>query len=185
MNPIKSRLNRDNFWNLMFWFGMSFGTFLAEFTNMSILFWITAILVPYFIKQLNKFKADKTRLHKKIDSKTLFIVFVASIFLTGLMISTINKIFISDKVLYPTTMLVSFFIILPVLFSICKNFLIVNLFNKEIWETNHISYNNSHILNIKGNNLFKPKSTLSPNYISDPRYSGLSFNIHNSNYHKK
>jgi hypothetical protein len=58
MNFIKSRLNRDNFWNLMFWVAINIGLSCAVLCSISgynvlafIGFWATLIGVPYAVKQ--------------------------------------------------------------------------------------------------------------------------------------
>lgn len=60
MNWIKSRLNKDNFWNLMFWSGVVFSVFLSEqiadFLSIGalIILVLSLTLVPYLLTRLTK-----------------------------------------------------------------------------------------------------------------------------------
>ncbi len=64
MSFIKSRLNRDNFWNLMFWLGITLFMMLGEyFNNIKLvgysLFCFVGLGVPFIIKQIQDVKFDK------------------------------------------------------------------------------------------------------------------------------
>ena len=61
---IKLRLNRDNFWNLMFWLGMSVGTLISEYlSDNRLLFGISVcimlFIVPFIIKTAQDVKFDE------------------------------------------------------------------------------------------------------------------------------
>jgi len=64
MSFIKSRMNKDNFWNLMFWLGMTLFTVLGEcFNSIKWLeysfFCFAGLGVPLIIKQIQDVKFDK------------------------------------------------------------------------------------------------------------------------------
>lgn len=65
MNFIKSRLNKDNFWNLMFLVGMVVGWSITDAfgkenpTGAFISSWLTILGVPYIIKKACPVTFDK------------------------------------------------------------------------------------------------------------------------------
>ncbi|WP_341753795.1 hypothetical protein [Candidatus Tisiphia endosymbiont of Dioctria rufipes] len=62
MNWIKSRLNKDNFWNLMFWRGICFSVFLSEqiadFSGIGglVSLVLSLTLIPYILTRFNQVK---------------------------------------------------------------------------------------------------------------------------------
>ncbi|WP_375331188.1 hypothetical protein [Candidatus Tisiphia endosymbiont of Oplodontha viridula] len=147
MNWIKSRLNKDNFWNLMFWWGMSLGLFLSvlldEYKYVSnALFWITILLVPYLVAKYSKveYTEDKIFLNSEGQNlmnrlpKQLFwvivLMFVVTVWVGSILDTYWEKA--SDFIAFP--LLFSIFILIPTLYFICKNCPISILFNKNAWQ---------------------------------------------------
>jgi hypothetical protein len=146
-NFIKARLNRDNFWNLMLWFGMSLGWFLLYFnleshpTVASIIFWITFLGLPYTVKKANKVVFDKENgfftkegrsLKTSYPRNILGIIVLAIIAfpLIGLIMDSLH-LKISDAT--GTTILLSLFLLIPTLYFIIQNCPITILFYKNAW----------------------------------------------------
>ena len=67
---LQSRLNKDNFWNVMFFVGINFGFGIASLiisltnnnTFFSIVMWIVILTVPYIIKRNSSITFDKEKL---------------------------------------------------------------------------------------------------------------------------
>ena len=137
---IKARLNKDNFWNLMFFLLMFSGISTAFATNVMILSWITIIGVIWLIKRNSNIVFNKEKLafvingHKQI--KTSGAEFMLLIFLSfGIMALvgfTLDKLKIDDSPLLLAGMM-SLLIFLPVLYCILRNFPIAVYFEKAAW----------------------------------------------------
>ena len=70
---IKARLNKDNFWNVMFFFGMFAGISAAFATNVMILSWITIVGVIWFVKRnLGDTSLAEIILIRSTDVRSLF-----------------------------------------------------------------------------------------------------------------
>jgi uncharacterized membrane protein YhaH (DUF805 family) len=146
-NFIKARLNRDNFWNLMLWFGMSFGWFLAGIiqeshpTVASIIFWITFLGVPYTVKKANKVVFDKENGFFNKEGRSLktsyptyiIEITVLAIIACPLMGLIMDGLHLKMSDLVSTTILVSLFLLIPTLYFILKNCPITILFYKNAW----------------------------------------------------
>jgi hypothetical protein len=145
MSFIKSRLNRDNFWNLMFWLGVTLCVMLSEYFNDNKLFaglslWLGILGVPFIVKQMQDVKFDKKYGFFNASGRSLkdsmpmrwgFSI-ISSIGLIAIM-RLINDKFSSD----PNTSLSmvlywSIFCLIPTLYFIYKNCPISILFNKHI-----------------------------------------------------
>jgi hypothetical protein len=136
-NFIKARLNRDNFWNLMLWFGMSLGwclTFSIDelYPTISLItFWITLLGVPYAVKKANKLSFDiengffnkEGRLLKTSYPKNILDIIILTFLLFPL------ECFIFEGMAGT----LSLFFLTPILYFILKNCPITILFNKNAW----------------------------------------------------
>jgi len=149
MNWLKARQNKDNFWNLMFWFGISFSFFLTmllgELLNNTvidfILSWTTILIVPYLTTRFNKviYTDDKIFLNsqgdpltERLPKKLLWAIFsaIAVAAFTGSELDK-NWLGVSELIAFP--LLVSVFIFVFTLYFIIKNCPISLLFNKNSW----------------------------------------------------
>ena len=67
MDWIKSRLNKDNLWNLIFWLGICFGMAMSEIFDSILLVLFTLFILPKLLVTFNKviYTADKTFLNKR------------------------------------------------------------------------------------------------------------------------
>ncbi|WP_375331690.1 hypothetical protein [Candidatus Tisiphia endosymbiont of Temnostethus pusillus] len=191
MNWIKSRLNKDNFWNLMFWWGMSFGLFLSVFLDeykyvSNALFWITILLVPYLVAKYNKVKytEDKMFLNSQGQNlmnrlpKQLFWIIIAMIAVVALTGSILDAHWkeVNDFIAFP--LLFSIFLFVPTLYFIYKNCPISILFNKNAWQERIIG------MRAGAYNANYSTSTFSSNNIY---YTGIEYRNFPSNmyYHRK
>lgn len=207
MNPIKSRLNRDNLCNLMFWFGMSFGFLLVDiagdtkiFGNIllgGIIFWFALILVPYFVYKFNKIEFTEEFMFVSNNSDTLnnkFPLSLGKVLIVALVttvasVSLLKKIFpnLNSFLLISPTFSIFFGVI--VAYFIYKNCPIAILFNKNAWqkEITGIKLSNRTLPNhiMSHNSIFSDnKSLASKNICTDSSYKGMSCNIYNSNHNK-
>jgi hypothetical protein len=136
-NFIKARLNRDNFWNLMLWFGMSLGWAIgvsiseSPSTISTSIVWLTLLGVPYAVKKANKLSFDKEKGFFNKEGRSLKSSYPKNIF----------DIIILTFLLFPlecfiggglSTML-SLFLLPLVLYFILKNCPITILFYKNAW----------------------------------------------------
>ena len=158
---IASRLNRDNFWNLMFFLGTSLGfiiTVLIGFMPLALLFVITTgWLVKYnscatFNKETKEFITNNgTKLKKNAgEFVKLILVSIALMFLTGLGLDSLR---VSDSLIWPILLLnVTTFI--PALYCILLNFPIAVFFYKAAWQ--NAEDNPTHRNNSRSRNANKP-----------------------------
>jgi hypothetical protein len=189
MNFVKSRLNKDNFWNLMFWLGMTSFTVLGEyFSNIKLLeysfFCFAGLGVPLIIKQVQDVKFDKKYgffnnngrslgSAKDCITEQLLFVIVLSMFL----------------ILHPSSAGIklgfvglnwSILCLNITLYFIYKNCPISVIFNLNIFE--RMSAEEAQALTKTISAMHRPSSQLPfPDFINDIRYNHMSCNIHN--YH--
>ncbi|MFP3011441.1 MAG: hypothetical protein ACEY3D_00060 [Rickettsia sp.] len=146
-------ISKDNFWNLVFWFGMSTGFSLSlvvsevlhiAFLSTAII-WLTIIFIPFIVVKNNPVKYDHEAkiflnseglsLEKK-QPKTLFWVVVYTILapvMAGAFLDQ-HKNEIPDIV--ATLMIISTFFCAPALYFSILECPITWLFNKNIWTAN-------------------------------------------------
>jgi hypothetical protein len=192
MGFIKARLNKDNFWNLMFWLGMTVGTAISEcLSSNRLLFGIsicaTLFLVPFIIKTAQDVKFDKKYgffdnngrslgFAKDAPPKLLFFVIVLSIFLIIYLSSGI--LFFGSKTAYLS--IVYFNVALSFIYKNCP---ISVMFSKHIIQP--MSAEESRALAKTISEMRRPVSPLPcPNTISDIKYNFMSCNIHNYHYYR-
>ena len=182
MGFIKSRLNKDNFWNLMCWAFITLCTMLSEyFNNIKLVeysFLCFSILgVPFIIKQIQDVKFDKkygffnSNGRSLKDSQPKHLIF-AIVFSIGLILSIgfiKNRLFPELNTTLSTTLYWSIFLLIPTLYFILINCPISLLFNKNAFKP--ISPAESARLNVTSD------------YIHDPKYSFMSCNMYN--HHRK
>lgn len=183
MQFVKDRLNRDNFWTLMFWVGIAVGLALA--LNLSpkaggVIFWVTMIFIPWLIKRKHGMKLDKKKHFlnsegkslKKKYPKNIYGMLLLSAFsfpLFGLLLDEIAK-----GVDIPDGLLVSFPVFVLVLYFIMINCPISILFYRSAWSKNILGeYPTS---DVKHNS----SSSTSRSYTTDPAYRSLSSNVFHS-----
>jgi hypothetical protein len=190
---IRARLNRDNFWNLIFWLGMSCGCAIAALIGekhnklASVVLWITILGMPILLRIFNRvtfikdnefLNSEGQDLSKRLPSGfTMVITALAVPALIGLHLdtSTYKHSLIADIIGYFSLFL-----------GITLYFILINcpmaiLFNKDIWYdknahkrtscrssySHHKPHHSDHI------------SSLSPrSWTTSPGHSSLSSNIH-------
>lgn len=183
-------LNRDRVWNLVFWFGMSFGFSIAfaivgtnpqtrDFPYLaSVVFWLTIIGVPFLVRTFSKttFVKDKTFLSSEgrelnwdKDLPNGFLTIVTTVALTALTGTILDKISDPISSIFSSFIFVTVLFGIPSLFFIFKNCPISVLFNSKFWNF-ETSLNKP---NIRNNDYY--------NRLLNPAYSFLSNNI----YHRK
>jgi hypothetical protein len=203
MSWLKSRCTHDNFWNLMFWLGMTIGWFVTfQFgkqypTGAAISSWVTILGVPFIAVKASKLTFTKEE--GFFDSKGIslkdryptafggvFFVSIGAMIVIGSIMDSHAKE-LSDDISAP--LLFSIFFLFNTLYFIHKNCPIAILFNKHTWLSkipnmpdrayyvapSHTFINSSSSL----------KSFTTQNPIIDSSYSGWSGNIHNSNHYKR
>jgi hypothetical protein len=141
---IAARINKDNFWNLMFWLGMFGGISIAFITKFMILSWVTIIGIIWLVKKNSNITFEgldngtPTFLvngNKKLKATGIGFValMVTSFFVTAL--------FRAETVI---SMLFGLWSI-PPLYCILKNIPIAVYFKKEAWiDDGTSSYSYSH-----------------------------------------
>ena len=188
MSFVKSRLNKDNFWNMMFWFGITLCLAISEYFNGDkllgfIFLWIAILGVPFTVKQIQDVKFDKKygffnasgRSLKDSMPEKLGLAIISSVALVGL-IGVINNKFFS------ITLYGSLFFLIPTLYFIYKNCPISILFNKNAFKP----FSAAELVRI--NKISTSRSTTSfspPDYICDIKYRFMSSNIHNHNRYRR
>lgn len=181
---IQDRLNKDNFWNLMFWVlaSLCFAViFVLPFALRIPAFLATIILIPIYIKTKHGMSFDKRKhflnkngvsLKKRYPKNIygMFFLSFASLPLTGLAIDNFGwNIELLDGVFLsvPILVLVLYFIIINCPISI--------LFYKSAWSKSILGeYPKSNTSN-------SSFSSSTNSYTTDPSYKSLSSNIFNSN----
>ena len=194
MSFIKSRLNKDNFWNLMFWLGMTSFTVLGEyFNNIKWLeysfFCFAGLGVPLIIKQMQDVKFDKKYgffnnngrslgSAKDCMPKQFLFIIVLSIFLIVYLSS--GKINLGFVALYWSILCLNI-----TLYFIYKNCPISIIFNLNIFERMSAKDALGQAKTISS--MYSPISLSSspPDYICDIKYRFMSSNIHNHNRYRR
>ena len=200
-NFIKARLNRDNFWNLMLWFGMSVGWAIgvsiseSPSTISTTILWLTLLGVPYAVKKANKLSFDKEkgffnkegRSLKTSYPRNILGITILTFLLFPLMSLIVYDLHLKMSDLVSTTILISLFLLTPTLYFILKNCPITILFYKNAWceEVTGIRQMTPEEAARFHSTGFKSHGEISrssiPNYGSSPQYSYLSSNT----YHRR
>ncbi len=193
-------MNRDNFWNLVFWAGMVLGLTITNFfdeqqhTAGFISSWLTILGVPLIVSLGSKVSFNKNELtffnsngESLKDRRPNGIFIVLTIAITALMgaILDANTDSINDTV--ATILLFGIFFLVPTLYFIYKNCPIAILFSRHAWrqEINGVKTNTYHHIHSLMSTNTSLKSFTSQNPITDTSYSGCSWNIHNPNHYKR
>ena len=187
MNFIKSRLNSDNFWNLMFWLGMSVGNVFSESCDdinvACSSLWITILVVPFIVSKAQKitfnkengFFNSKGRSLKASYPKALAGVIVLTILLIACMgfVADGNKS--SMLALLFSDLIAPLFFLIPTLYFIYKNCPIAILFNRHIRHfIKPMSQAELAQMNASSSSLFSDSAAR----YTNPRYSYLPQNIY-------
>lgn len=203
-NFIKARLNLDNFWNLMLWFGMSLGWPVTLFVGKPIIdtgAWmfllVILFVVPYIAAQGAKVSFDKEKGFFNKEGESLkasypkeFGIILFLTILSPALILFLVAILQSDILIFLTIgFLVPLILLIPTLYFVIKNCPITILFNRNAWceevtgirqmTPEEIAASKSRATST---DLFSRPPT-APNYITDPKYCGMSSNIFN--YHHR
>lgn len=198
MGFIKVRLNKDNFWNLMFLVATTLSIMLSELLsslpNLSLLGLVTLIIsltfVPWLMIFLNRVcwiedsKMFVSKQGRVINTKPLkfsLLVFPAiagSVVVVPDFLETLFSSNTLDRFII-TLVFVSFFIA-PVLFFILINCPISILFNKNCYRfsAGGVKFEQSRFVN----HGFQVQKMLQEQYTS-PSYACLSYNIHHRRRH--
>jgi hypothetical protein len=187
---IKARLNKDNFWNLMFCLLMFVGVTIAFATDTMILSWITIIGVVCLVKRNSEITFNKDNLefvingNKRIKTsgkEFILLMFVSFGFmaLIGLILDSLT---IDDSPILLAAMM-GLLIFLPVLYCILRNLPIAVYFKKEAWitEGGTESYSSSEDWRNSQHHLSNTHSNIQESILTSPRYISHSCNI----YHHK
>jgi hypothetical protein len=145
MRFIKSRLNRDNLTNILFWLSMNLGLAVSSlFDEISIVlarvfFWMTVIFVPLIIRDFSgiAFVGNKTFLNSKGENLASKYPKRLGIFIFLTLAGTAFSGLIMNAYLeggINVTMLISIFFLIPTLYFIYKNCPISILFYKTGWD---------------------------------------------------
>lgn len=179
---VKARLNRNNFWNLMFFLGLFWGIGLALITDIMFLAWIAIIGTPWLVRKNSDIVFDKKSLTFLIDRTTtikktggeLILLFVGSCAILGLVGFILDGFRINNPII--VAFVRSFPILLPTLYCILKNYPIAIFFTKGAW-TGDGSTRPHRDSGYEGYN--RHESLTSPsNMLSNPINRWYSGNIH-------
>ena len=186
---IKARLNRDNFWNLMFFLGLFLGISLALITDIMFLAWIAIIGTPWLVKKNSDITFDKPTLTFLINRTTtikktggeLVLLFIGSCAIMTLIGLILDGFRVENSVV--VALVRSFPILLPSLYCILNNFPIAIFFTKEAWvgDGSTRPHRDSGYEGYKYSSTNYFSSSSSPNIVSNPSYRELSCNI----FHKR
>ena len=191
---IQTRLNRDNFWNLMF-LVLSVLGFGAGFSIQQpfggILFWVTLLGVPYLVKRNSDITFDKDKLtffNRKQESlndraPNLFLLIVITVGLTaftGLVLDNSKNII---NITFARIVVGIMPIFIPTVYFVLKNCPIALLFTKEAWigDGSTRAHRDGGYEGYKYSSTNYFSSSSSPNIVSNPSYRELSCNI----FHKR
>lgn len=179
---IASRMNKDNFWNLMFWLGMFLGfssaTFIDKQPISGIIGVVTLFGMPYLVKRNTDVSFDKLEQgapmfiingNKRVNATGIGFIalLVVSLPITAVLTDAKSKLAI---------LFVFWFI--PALYCILRNLPIAVYFKKEAWvgdgtvscssksrDRHHFSTTKTH--------------SRKESIVTSPRYRYLSCNIYN------
>ncbi|WP_032139707.1 hypothetical protein [Rickettsia tamurae] len=148
----KKPISKDNFWNLIFWFGMSAGTLVSfllapkanseqGFSYLALaVFLITLIGVPLvvwsrskvtFVKENIFVNSEDRELKVPKDLPMAFFVIVSTIGSFALICLLLDKYKVSDPI--SALIAIPSLFAIPTLFFIFKNCPISILFNRKVW----------------------------------------------------
>lgn len=194
-NFIKVRLNKDNFWNtmffLMFFVGLAFGFIIPQPFG-GIMFWLSIVGAILLVKRNSHLTFDKEKLEfitsqgTKIQKAGLMFIWliIISFFLSAGIVGFIAEWVNAANLLLEQILFAFFFTFLPSLYCILRNFPIAIYFKKEAWTTDDTkeSYNsNSYWRNNPHHASSMNSYTQQESMLTSPRYAGLSCNT----YHRK
>ena len=182
-NFIKARLNKDNFWNLVFLFILVGGVGVAFVTNIRILSWFAIAGSIWFAKRNSSIFFDKDKLEFVINNnkrvKASGAEFVVLMFASFGFMAIIGFILDGLKINHSPLLLavmMSLLVLFPVLYCILRNLPIGIYFKKEAWSTDK---NNSSYPSRNRNNS-KPLLG-AKRMLTDPAHKSFSGNI----YHRR
>jgi hypothetical protein len=187
---IASRLNRDNFWNLMFAFMLFLGwsaLLAAPQSFGSIIFWLSFIGAVVLVKHNSYLIFDKKKLEfttssgaKIKKSGLLFIILiVASFIVSGILGMTITGTENIEDSFFTQILIALLAALIPSLYCILRNFPIAVYFKKEAWigDGSNNSYRPGGYKGHESNRTFSKRNTR--DIIGSPAYRYMSCNIHN------
>ena len=199
MGFIKSRLNKDNFWTLMFLVatasGIMFSEWLMAIPEVSLVGLLTLItsltFVPWLMISLNSvawvegskvFVSKQGRVINTKPLKWLLLIFPAIAGSIVVVPDFLETLFSSDALdRFIITLVFTSFLIAPVLFFILINCPISILFNRNSYRhsVNGMKFQQSNF----GNHGSQIQKMLQDQYTS-PSYACLSYNIYHRNRHR-
>lgn len=192
---IKARLNKDNFWNLMFLILPSIPVFIVQEAMDLIpggvfLLLATIILSPYLVSRSNKVEYKDDMFHSTSTKRALcpympeaigFVLWSTIPFTAFWVLFLHNKKPSLDENLAVYNLIFWF---VPTIYFILKNLPLTIIFNKTAWTKS----NDAFVMDSSSNNwrsnrshFSDMRSTQQESILTSPRYSSLSCNI----YHRK
>lgn len=142
---IASRMNKDNFWNLVYFVGMFSGISIAFITKFMILSWITIIGIIWLVKRNTNVIFDRYEQNSPIfmvngnkEVNATCIGFVGLLIVSFGLVALIRLIVldglkINDTPLVLAMTTLSLLMSLPALYCILRNLPIAVYFKKETW----------------------------------------------------
>ncbi|RYE27587.1 MAG: hypothetical protein EOP45_00710 [Sphingobacteriaceae bacterium] len=197
MSWFKARWNKDNFWNLMFWLGITANMVLVDiFANLvpvlALIFFILGLTItPYLLARVNKvvFTEEKVFINKQRESLEKKYPKHLSIIIPIAIAVSINCFFAFNKSFpnFEESMAVyaAIGLAVPVLYFIILNCPISILFNKNAWNKQVTGLDHSSScqhsfppqLHKHKEPMLMPRSR-----YTDPKYSYLDGNTFNRRY---
>lgn len=195
---IKARLNKDNFWNLIFLvFPIVLILMVQAIMDLIpggvILLFATLILSPYLISRVNKVEYKNEMFHSSSTKRILCPYMpeaVGFILWLSIPFTAFWVLLLHDKAKYLDENMAIYnaiFWFIPTIYSILKNLPISIIFNKTAWTkgdgttTDCYSSSNTHWNYNSHHNSSIHSSTQLESMLTSPSYTGLSCNI----YHRK
>jgi hypothetical protein len=188
---IASRMNKDNFWNLVYFIGMFSGISIAFITKFMILSWITIVGFIWLVKRNTDITFDKMEQgapifiingNKRVNATGIGFVglLIVSFGLLALIrLITLNIFKVEDTLVVSAITTVSLLFSLPALLCILRNLPIAVYFKKEAWvgdgKAPHGSSSSGSYYS--SNQYFFDRNR--SDIVHDHTYRHLSFNIYN------
>lgn len=189
---IKARKNKDNFWNLVFWFGMSAGLTIGWFLTFNLsnksygtaFCWITILSIPIILKIANNTRFNQTERFVNSEGIPLNDRLPNGMFIVWTVVSCLFTGFLMDNFWHRPNNTFGAFLFFTGIFSgisiyfIFKNCPISILFNLKLWTmtgSGSEAYHRSHHFNSSNYPSYKASDT-----ATNPRYSSLDTNIFHS-----
>lgn len=200
MNFITSRLNRDNFWNLVVYFGILLTVFISAQTQSLLGLTCAFTITPYILTRFNRVKyleeGSCVNSQGQDLSNRAFVHIVNIIVSSVILAACLNAFDFFDFLLempqqFKFTALIGCVIFWPFVYFMFKNYPISILFNAAAWSRN-VTISSSGSINSSDPTLGHRPMTSSHShsssrndFITSPVYSYMPQNIYHGSHNRR